>query len=455
MIQLLSALICLPCFSSVLQSEGAQSVVYGREIATGYLSVAALSSGWGGIPQTVIYKLDQYGMVSSEAASFSGEPVASADFQNGIVTLCADTGDETATLVFIDNSGTEQWETSFTGQYLSQVTLCTENSTVFLTSSGRGFIEVVGIDSNGNILWETDYPEIDISVRDISVSNDNLYILGTSEQPGWQSDLCVLLLDLSGGNPELHRILPETGRYSPEAIVADSRGVFVLVNTMTEMNNMCYETQLIKLDQAFSILWMESLSGTSWNRGTDLVSLPEGDFVLCGWTNSLPMSESNRSDLLMCRYTETGELLWERKHGSSSPDYGLSIASVSDGGFAVSGCVTEDVYQGLLLKTDSLGLLETQSAGEAVPTHFEVSIMNNPVRNALLSMSVEALETGYLNILVHDLTGRIVQEISSVVAQGENILNLSVQLPNGVYSVRVCSESDESSFRVVVCGGGK
>ena len=455
MIVLLSILISLPCFSSVLQSEGAQSVVYSREIATGYLAATALSPGWGGIPQTILYKLDHYGMASSLPASFPGEPLSAVDFQSGIVVLCVEAEDDIARLLFVDNSGAEQWETSFSGQYLSEVALCSEGSTVFLTGSGQGFLEITGIDSDGNILWGAEYPDIDVTVRDVCVSSDKIHVLCTSEQPGWQSDICLLQLNLSGEDPQLYRILPETGRYSPVAVAADSRGVFVLVNTMTEMNNMYYETQLIKLDHSFSIVWIESLGGTSWNRATDMVSLPEGDFVVCGWTNSLPMSESNRSDLLVCRYSDTGELLWERKHGSSSPDYGLSISPVSDGGFALSGCVTEDVYQGLLLKTDSLGLLETQGTGSYTSAQFEVSLMSNPISNALLSMSVAALETEYLDISIHDLTGRIVHRISSAAVQGDNVLNLSVNLPNGVYSVRVCSESEESTCRVVFCGGGK
>ncbi len=62
---------------------------------------------------------------------------------------------------------------------------------------------------------------------------------------------------------------------------------------------------------------------------------------------------------MLCRFSESGELLWSVNHGTPSTDYGLSLTGVSDGGFAVSGCVTEDLYQGWVLRTDSLGSIES------------------------------------------------------------------------------------------------
>lgn len=456
MIQLLSVLLSLPYFSTVIYSDGAQLLEYSRGIDNGYLAVGANSPEWGGIPQALISVFDEYGMVSSQSAlSFSGEPLTAVDFQSGAVILAADAVNGESRLVFIDASGNEQWISLFTGEFMSDAALCTDESDLFLSSSGSGFLKVAGISDQGAVLWNNDYPAIEFTVRDMCTFDESIYILGTLEHPGWQSDLSLLKLNLSGGNPELLSIIPPTGRYSPEVITVDLRGIFILVNTMTESSGMYYETQLIKLNEAGVTQWTGSLAGSSWNRGTDMISLDDGGFVLCGWTNSIPVSESNRSDLSIAKFSESGDLLWERKHGTSSPDYGLNIAAVSDEGLIIAGCVTEVLYQGWLLKTDSLGYLEPQGFEESGSASFSAYPLCNPVRNAVLSLAVVVEQSEILDVSTFDLSGRLVQTANVAVPPGNNTLNLSFPLPAGVYSVRISGESGESVFRTVVCGGVK
>ncbi|MCK5131801.1 MAG: T9SS type A sorting domain-containing protein [Candidatus Sabulitectum sp.] len=457
MIQLfMSILVSLPCFSSVLQSEGAQSITYSRETDNGYLILGSLSDGWGGVPHLVIYTMDQYGVVISQTeAAFTGEPARAADFQDGAVVVCTDGENNVSRVAYFDNTGSEQWLSILPGGALGNAAVRATGSDFIVAGNDSEAPRVARFDNLGNLLWNVSYPAMPFSVRDVCSYNGEIFVLGTAEEPGWQSNVCLLVLNDAGGVLELHTLFSGEGRLSPEAIEVDSRGLFILLNAMTDLNNMIFETRLLKLNFSLETIWTGSLSGSSWERGSDMVTLGNGGFGVCGWTNSLPLSESNRSDMVLAEFDENGQTAWRRTHGTSSTDYGLSLSAVSDGGFLVSGCVTEALYKGWLVKTDSLGLLEPQGVSDFQPPAFSAVPLSNPLVNGMLSFTVNTSDSRVIHVSVYDMAGRTVAGISRAVAAGANQINLNTDVPSGVYSVRVSSDKHESIFRAVVCGGAE
>ena len=459
MIQLLLILLSLPNFSSVIPSDGAQTVIYTGETSNGYLALGSLFPSWGGSAHLAIYTLNETGMVSSSgSASFKGEPVCAARLSEGAAVVCIDREHGISRLSHIDDSGIEQWVTDFDGEF---------DSNAFVISSGTDILlagndaltplvpRIALLSEQGVVQWNYDFTENTFEVRDVCSYNDQIFVLGCSEQPGWWSDIELMVTDGNGCNPQYFSLPCVDGRYSPEAIQVDARGIFLLVNTMTTSNGMVYDGQLIKLNFSMEIQWTVTISSFSWTRGVEMISLADGGFALCGWTNSLPFSESDRSDLMLCRFNENGELLWNVTHGTPSTDYGLSLTGVSDGGFAVSGCVTEDLYQGWVLKTDSLGSIQPQGIEYTEDTGFSVHQLSNPITDGNLCFKVNAPESCLLSVCVYDMAGRRVIILNTSVVQGENAINQAISLPSGIYTVRVSDGISELIFRSVVLGGSR
>ncbi len=456
MIYLLQILIALPCFSSVLPSQGAQTIYYSREVDSGYLSVSTVVDSWGGMPHVLLSGIDQYGMIIwQKLSSFTGELLSVEDCQDGIVILSTEAVDDITQVAFIEPDGTERWLVPFTQEFTPSGDLCSIDSSIYISGNGEDCLKVACIDSQGILVWSKNYPDIDFQIKDMCIFENTIYILGIQEQAGWFCNPCIFQTDIYGVQPLMKTITLPTGRNNPEALWVDTRGIFLLVNALNEFNGMVYETQLVKLSIDGGVQWIQSLTGTSWIRATDMVSLPNGEFVLCGWTNSLPLSESNRSDLFICCFSNSGDLLWQREYGSSAPDYALDISSVSDGGLIVSGCTTENLYQGWLLKTDSLGFLEPQGVSQFETEVFSVQSLVNPVSKSFLPLLVSSGRYRILDISVIDLAGRVVQRSTAAVTQGSNTVNLSISLPAGLYSVRVSSDSEECLTRVIVWGGSR
>ncbi|MCK5115478.1 MAG: T9SS type A sorting domain-containing protein [Candidatus Aegiribacteria sp.] len=459
MIQLLLILLSQPCFSSVIPSDGAQTVIFTGETSTGYLALGSLFPSWGGSAHLIIYTLNETGIVtSSGSASFKGEPVCAAQLPEGAAVVCIDRENGISRLSLIDASGSEQWVTDFAGGFNANASVRSSGTDILL--AGNDVLtplipRVALLSEQGDIQWNYQYTESLFEVRDVSCYNDQIFVLGCSEQPGWQSDINLMVTDGSGCNPQYFSISSVDGRFSPEAIQVDSRGIFLLVNTLTGSNGMVYDGQLIKLNFSMEIQWTGTVSGSSWIRGVEMISLADGGFALCGWTNSLPFSESDRSDLMLCKFNENGELLWNVNHGTLSTDYGFCLTGVSDGGFAVSGCVTEDLYQGWVLKTDSLGNVEPQGIEYTENVAFSIHQLSNPITDGNLSFLVNTPDSGMLEIRIYDMAGRQVTMMHTSVAQGVSTINQAISLPSGIYTVRVTDGLTDSIFRSVVLGGSR
>ncbi|RKZ04301.1 hypothetical protein DRQ25_17160 [Candidatus Fermentibacteria bacterium] len=459
MIQLLLILLSQPCFSSVIPSDGAQTVIYAGETATGYLALGSLFPSWGGSAHLVVYTLNETGtVISSGSASFNGEPVCAARLPEGAAVVCVDNENGISRLSYIDESGTEQWVTDFAGGFEANASVSPSGTDILLAGNDAltPLIPRVSLlNSQGDVQWNCDYTENIFEVRDVCSYNDQIFVLGCSQQPGWRSDIELMVTDGNGGNPQYFSLPCVDGRYSPEAIQVDAGGIFLLVNTMTGSNGMVYDGQLIKLNFSMEIQWTGTVNGSGWTRGVEMISLADGGFALCGWTNSLPFSESDRSDLMLCRFNENGELLWNVTHGTPSTDYGLSLTGVSDGGFAVSGCVTEDLYQGWVLKTDSLGSIQPQGIEYTEDAGFSVHQLSNPISDGNMSFRVNTSVSRQLEICIYDMAGRRVTMLNTSAAPGESTINQVLTLPCGIYTVRISDGISELMFRSVVLGGSR
>ena len=286
MIQLLLILLSQPCFSSVVPSDGAQTVIYTGETSTGYLSLGSLFPSWGGSAHLAIYTLNETGMViSSGSASFDGEPICAVGLTEGAAVVCIDRENGVSRLSLIDESGTEQWVTDFAGGFDANASVRSSGMDILLAGNDALtplIPRVALLSAQGDVQWNYDYTDNHFEVRDVCSYNDQIFILGCSEKPGWQSDIDLMVTDGNGCNSQYFSLPCVDGRFSPEAILVDARGIFLLVNTMTESNGMIYDGQLIKLNFSMEIQWTGTVTGSSWIRGVEMISLADGGFALCG-----------------------------------------------------------------------------------------------------------------------------------------------------------------------------
>lgn len=449
---LLTALSALPLFSTVVNSPGSGRVIDLFQTDAGYIAVASESPAWGGQGTLYLYTVDLSGILSDTfQAEFQGEPVSAVEIDGGVAVLCVDRARAVSRLAAIGTSS--DFITEFQGEFLAGGVLSLSGDTIHIAGNdcpAASQVRVARVSTTGDVFANYQMPEL-CQVVDAAAWEGVLFVLGVRDLTGWIRE--TLILSPDKGTQYCSQF--ESERVTPVGFTLTETGFCILSNACISENNMKSELFLDKLDFSMNSEWTANLSGISNEQGTNIIHSSSG-YTVTGWSNSLPFSETNRSDLMMAHFTDAGELEWYITHGSSLPDYGLAAGYCSDGGYIAGGCTTEELYNCWLLKTDSEGSVEPQGIEEAAFSSIQVRLEANPSDTGKICIEVNCLPGIEMSITVFDLYGRTVETgvLVSRSRQNSGIVAAS-GLPGGMYTVSVQYQDCVATCRAVVTGGAE
>ena len=125
---------------------------------------------------------------------------------------------------------------------------------------------------------------------------------------------------------------PDNDTVASIAALAD--GGFVVAGWTEPKGTSDRDAWIFRLDRTGGLLWEKTFGGAEHENATSIVALPDGGFVVAGFTASKGAGES---DVWVLRLDKTGELLWEKTFGGPDKDVAASIIALTDGGFVVVG----------------------------------------------------------------------------------------------------------------------
>jgi hypothetical protein len=130
-----------------------------------------------------------------------------------------------------------------------------------------------------------------------------------------------------------------------------------------------FDLYISRFDASGNLLWARWVGNTSngaYETGYDLVQTPDSGFAVVGYTNSFG---AGNTDVLLCRFDKSGNLLWTKTYGGTADESGAGIARTPDGGFVIVGTTRSwgaGSSDALLLKVNSSGdLLWARTLGGA------------------------------------------------------------------------------------------
>ena len=443
---LLLVVLSLPLFTHQFNGDGEITAIGCIEKTAGYFAVCTTRNYPGGLPDCLVVYLDE-----------SGTATLSYNIGNGLeaLELCSFAGKKAilarrpamnySTVSFV---GGADLTLEFQDQFMETAVMSSQPDHLVIAGNdhpGDTSIRIATIDGDFALASNILYPGLNMIVADVSMVNGEICVLGSTEQAGWQRDLTLFF---PGTMTELH-FQPFPGRFTPVEILTVEDGCIIVANAATEQNGMIGEIFLMRMSAGMTQEWTASLGGASWLNASAADITAEG-VVLSGWTNDLALSESNRSDLLIAEFSAEGQLLWTREYGGSTVDYGLEVETCTDGGFLVSGCFAAGYYDGLLMRTDSLGTLDGMGLEEETPSGPVVSVMSNPSRGNTIRVSIENRAPMETEVRILDIAGRTVRV--SVAESGHLTF---AGLPPGIYMVVATSEGEQASVSVAVTGGDR
>ncbi|MBK7965244.1 MAG: hypothetical protein IPK10_08065 [Bacteroidetes bacterium] len=106
-----------------------------------------------------------------------------------------------------------------------------------------------------------------------------------------------------------------------------------------------FDYWILKLNVAGDIQWSKSFGGSDWDQATAVKQLPDGGYVVAGYTQSTNgdvVGNNGAYDFWILRLNATGSILWKNTYGGSDWDLAKSIEQTPEGGFLVGGYTSSD-----------------------------------------------------------------------------------------------------------------
>ncbi|GAB3809575.1 hypothetical protein GCM10028819_51800 [Spirosoma humi] len=154
----------------------------------------------------------------------------------------------------------------------------------------------------------------------------------------------VFKLDANGGKVwEKTFNASSSLEYSTQTVTVDKEGNYVVAGWVKKPGNAglgLYDIWVIKLDSAGNLIWEKTFGGSSNEQPSSIISLPEGGYVIAGYTASQDGDVTPTYAGFNCwivKIDSNGNKVWQKTYGGSYDDRAMSIARTFDGNFVVSG----------------------------------------------------------------------------------------------------------------------
>ncbi len=211
---------------------------------------------------------------------------------------------------------------------------------------------LIKTNENGDTLWTKTYggigTECSFSVQ--QTMDGGFLITGLSDSYGTSEDVHLIKTNILGDTlwTKLYGgIYSDMGHSAQQT--TDS-GYIITGGTNNPGNG--YDVYLIKTNKNGDTLWTKTYGGTDDDRGYSVVQTNDGGYIITGYTES----DSTAYDVYIIKTNENGDTLWTKTYGGNFYDIGWSVQQTIDGGFIVTGEISNSANKDVcLIKTNNYG----------------------------------------------------------------------------------------------------
>jgi len=162
------------------------------------------------------------------------------------------------------------------------------------------------------------------------------------------------------------------GTYNDDAlsIIQTTDGGYAIAGMTESFGTSPYSSLVIKLTYAGDLDWARTFGGTDGEYAYSIAQTTDGGYAIAGGTESFG---AGLGDLLIVKFSSTGDPQWARTFGGDTFDYASSVAPTSDGGCIVAGATQSYGAGGwdfFVLKLSSTGDLEWAKAFGGVGSDY-------------------------------------------------------------------------------------
>lgn len=295
----------------------------------------------------------------------------------------------TGYLLKVDANGNEEWNRQLTSNdELYGTTICQlPNGNVFIAGydyavPNRTFGIVVAEynESNGLPVYQKTHEfSQDTKPSDCVPTSDNGAIVLSTFETSSTKTILLVKFDSNGDTVWTKMLDPFAGKEDPREMVLLSDGIIITGSVHSGSTDNVFIT---KTDMNGNIQWQEEYTSSGLEFGESIAEIPSEGFYIGGTSNAIG---SGGLDLLAMKVDAMGQLIWAKDFGRNGSELGYDIATMPDGGAALTGSAykadSSNLRDLVLVRLDADGdSLWTRYFGNVrTETGYEVQIQNNQI----------------------------------------------------------------------------
>ncbi len=310
----------------------------------------------------------------------------------------------------------------------------------FETSSTKTIL-LVKFDSNGDTVWTKlvdPFPGKE-DPREMALVSDGIMITG-SVHSGSTDNVFVVKTDMDG-NIQWQEEYTSSGLEFGESIAEIPSEGFYIGGTSNAIGSGGLDLLAMKVDLLGQFIWAKDFGRNGSELGFDIATMPDGGAALTG--SAYKADSSNLRDLVLIRLDADGDSLWTRYFGNVRSETGHEVQIHNDQIIVCGKADVDDTEDVAILRTDFNG--NTSVGINEAKNPISWNIYPNPFANQL-TVQLKEQPTEPIILRITDFAGRLIIETSL-----KSTLTIDLQtLPTGVYFASCFSSSYASrSFKLV------
>lgn len=218
---------------------------------------------------------------------------------------------------------------------------------------------VIRTDANGELV--TSFPR-EINLEDVSVSTSNViensqgdFVWSATAPPtiGSETDMLAVITNINGGI--ISRTFYGGSGIEESGEIQEITGGYIFVGSTESSGNGGKDVFLVRLNDAGTEVWSQTYGSIGNDAGNSVTQTQDGGFIVTG---SITNDEQN-TDIYVIKTDSQGNEQWTKTFGGGGDDSGIKILETTDGGFLIFGTVN-------FANNTMIGVIRTNAQGELV-----------------------------------------------------------------------------------------
>ncbi|MFX1404993.1 MAG: hypothetical protein ACFE9D_11100, partial [Promethearchaeota archaeon] len=243
---------------------------------------------------------------------------------------------------------------------------------------------VIKLDRDGSLYWHREYGGLgdEYLYSVIEDSGQGLVFVGSSESLDDNGVRMWAVNTAFDGAVKWERTFGNSAYSRGNSIIVTGAGEFTIAGVMQDMGNSRLDSYIVHTAPDGTVLWIQQLGLETDNIAHCITACSDGGYVMIGEVSHTENSPWH--DIIVVRFDNDGQILWQKLYGGEGNDVGISIVECG-GNLVFAGSTTS---YGFLSGTTWLSQIPDAPPSPVDPHRLGIPVIASGLIFALIVLAV-------------------------------------------------------------------